>query len=100
MPSIAHLLFQHCGIVLAGERCNRSRLCASVDPDLIGGNAQSDEKQNARGVEHPEVTPGCLTDRARDQICRGIMALSSSSIPPRFFFQRQSLEEDGFCLFL
>jgi len=61
---------------------------------------RSDEKQNARGVEHPEVTPGCLTDRARDQICRGIMALSSSSIPPRFFFQRQSLEEDGFCLFL
>ena len=75
---------------------------AWVDADLIGGNAQSDEKQNAGRVERPKVTPGCLTDREGDstRICPGSIPLSSSSIPPRFFFQFQSLEEERLCLFL
>src|SRR5215813_14863134 len=97
MPSITHLLFQRGSIVLAREGCNRGSLCASVDPDLIGGKAQSDEEQNAGSIKHPHVTPRCLSDRERDQICRSI-PLSSSPIRPRFFFHCQSVLHAGFTL--
>ena len=96
------MLFQTCLIGVRDGWRDRYGLYTPVYADLVSGDPQGDEEQNASGVERPDITPCCLTRRERNsaEILGGRVLSDTPSIRAQFFFQRQPLKKDRLCLIL